>query len=161
MQARLATPDDLSALVANETGRTKGLSASYLELQEQGDFYVIVGLIGDEIQGRVILDVRPIDGVLVPELKLLWVVPSARRQGLGVVLTSFLEDLAADLGYDEIFLGVNPENPAAIPLYISLDYTPTGEHRNAVNLSVADADQGDASGDEPMEAIYRKSLRIR
>ena len=58
-----------------------------------------------------------------------------------------------------IFLGVNPDNPAAIPLYISLDYTPTGEHRNAVNLSVIDGEQG--PGVDPVEAIYRKSLRLR
>lgn len=159
VRARLATPADLAALVATETTRTQGLSESYLDLQEQGDFYVIVGLIDDEIQGRAILDVRHTNGVLVPELKLLWVVPDARRKGLGAVITSYLEGLAAELGYDEIFLGVNPDDPAAIPLYISLDYTPTGEHRSAVNLSVIDSDS--LAGDDPIEAVYRKSLLIR
>lgn len=159
VQARVATPDDLDALVANETERTEGLSASYLALQEQGDFFVIVGLIDDEIQGRAILDLRPSEGVLVPELKLLWVVPEARRRGLGAVMTSYLESVAAGLGYTEIFLGVNPEDPAAIPLYISLDFTPTGQHRSAVNLSVIDSDA--RIGDDPIEAIYRKSLLIR
>ncbi|MFV0451350.1 MAG: GNAT family N-acetyltransferase [Propioniciclava sp.] len=157
-RARLATAEDLDALVAIETARTQGLSRTYLDLQEQGDFSVIVGLLDDAIAGRVILDLRPIDGVLVPELKLLWVAKEARRQGLGAVMTGYLEDLAVDLGYDEIFLGVNPDDPAAIPLYISMDYTPTGEHRNPVNVSVVDADQTENGA---MEAIYRKSLRIR
>lgn len=155
VEARLATRDDLAGLEAIETERTDGLSASYLKLQDQGDFYVIVGLVDGELMGRAILDTRTTNE-LVPELKLLWVVPSARRQGLGVAITSYLENVAAELGYDEIFLGVSPDNPAAIPLYISLDYTPTGEHRKAVNVSVVDADLASAT-----EAIYRKSLRLR
>lgn len=157
--ARLATADDLDALVALETARTEGLSQSYLTLQEQGDFYVIVGLLDDAIQGRVILDMRPVEDTIVPELKLLWVVPEARRLGLGYALTSYLESIAAQFGYNEVFLGVNPDDPAAIPLYISLDYAPTGEHRQAINLSVIDSEA--SLGDNPMEAIYRKSLRVR
>lgn len=158
VSARLATQEDLAVLQANETSRTAGLSKSYLALQEEGDFYVVVGLLDGEVRGRVILDCRP-DHALVPEMKLLWVFPDARRQGLGAVMTGYLENLAASLGFDEIFLGVTPDNPGAIPLYINLDYTPTGEHRSAVNLSVID---GEGAGTEdPIEAIYRKSLRIR
>lgn len=155
---RLATPEDRQALEANETTKTTGLSARYLDLQEEGDFYVVVGLLDGEILGRVILDCRP-DNELIPEMKLLWVVPDARRQGLGGALTSYLEKLASELGHDEIFLGVTPDNPAAIPLYISLDYTPTGAHRSALNLSVIDGENGRT--DEPTEAIYRKSLKLR
>ncbi len=74
-------------------------------------------------------------------------------------MTSFMEEKAAGLGFTEIFLGVTPDNPAAIPLYIGLDYTPTGEHRRAVNLEVLELDGGHLlSDDEPTEAIYRKSL---
>lgn len=155
---RLATAEDREALEANETTKTTGLTARYLEMQDEGDFYVVVGLLDDEIRGRVILDCRH-SNELAPEMKLLWVVPDARRQGLGVALTSYLEKLAAELGHDAIFLGVTPDNPAAIPLYISLDYTPTGAHRSAVNLSVIDGENGGT--DEPTEAIYRKSLKLR
>lgn len=160
VETRLATADDLPALEANETAKTKGLSASYLELQAQGDFYVVVGLIDGEIAGRVILDCREVDdSSLVPEMKLLWVYPQARRRGLGAAMTQHLEELARELGYDEVFLGVTPDNPAAIPLYIGLDYTPTGEHRSAINMSVID---GEGVGtDDPIEAVYRKSLRLR
>lgn len=158
VEARLATAEDLPVLEANETDATRGLSKQYLEEQEKGDFYVVVGLLNDEVKGRVILDCRP-DTVFIPEMKLLWVFPKARRQGLGAVMTTELERLAASLGYEEIFLGVTPDNPAAIPMYIGLEYTPTGDHRSAVNVSVIDPDM--PLGDEPTEAIYRKSLKLR
>lgn len=160
VEARLATSEDLPALEANETEKTKGLSSSYLEEQGKGDYYVVVGLVDGEIAGRVILDCRPDNGTpLVPEMKLLWVFPQARRLGLGSAMTQHLEELARELGYDEIFLGVTPDNPAAIPMYVTLGYTPTGDHRSAINLSVID---GEGVGTEdPTEAIYRKSLRIR
>ena len=160
IETRLATVEDLAALEANETAKTKGLSASYLEEQAKGDYYVVVGLIDGEIAGRVILDCRDDDGTpLVPEMKLLWVFPRGRRQGLGAALTNHLEELAKELGYDEVFLGVTPDNPAAIPLYIGLGYTPTGDHRSAINMSVID---GEGLGtDDPIEAIYRKSLTLR
>ena len=158
--ARLATRDDLPSLEALETARTRGLSATYLDAQDRGEFYVVVGLLQDDIVGRVILDVRDDPAVLTPEMKLLWVVPTARRQGLGAAMTHHLEAVARTLGYEEIFLGVSADNnPAAIPLYISLDYTPTGDHRSAINLSVIDADA--PVGDDPTEAIFRKSLRVR
>lgn len=156
VEARLATSEDLPALVANETSRTKGLSAEYLAQQEQGDFYVVVGLIDGEVGGRAILDCRDDGSTLVPEMKLLWVFPHARRKGLGLAMTSALEDVARSLGHREVFLGVSPENPAAIPLYIELGYAPTGEHRTAVNVSVLDID-----AEPPMEAIFQKSLVVR
>jgi len=156
IEARIATADDLPALIANETSRTKGLSAEYLALQGQGEFYVVVGLIDGEVGGRALLDCRDDGTNLVPEMKVLWVFPNARRKGLGLAMTAALEDLARDLGYREIFLGVSPENPAAIPLYIELGYAPTGEHRQAVNVSVLVTE-----AEPPMEAIFQKSLVVR
>lgn len=160
--ARLATRDDLPALEANETEKTRGLSVTYLDEQDKGDFYLVVGTLGDEIAGRVILDCRDDESVLTPEMKLLWVFPQARRKGLGAAMTQELERLARGLDYDEIFLGVSADNnPAAIPLYVSLGYTPTGDHRNAVNLSVIDGSQDETHAADPTEAIFRKSLRVR
>ena len=157
--ARLATRDDLPALEANETEKTRGLSVTYLDEQDKGDFYLVVGTLGGEVAGRVILDCRDDAAVLTPEMKLLWVFPQARRMGLGARLTQHLEELARELGYEEVFLGVTPDNPAAIPLYIGLGYTPTGDHRSALNMSVID---GEGEGtDDPIEAIYRKSLLMR
>lgn len=161
IETRLATAEDLPALEANETSATEGLSATYLQEQEEGGLYVVVGLIDGEIAGRVLLDTRAEDeDTLVPEMKLLWVYPAGRRQGLGAAMTAHLEELAKELGYDEVFLGVTPDNPAAIPLYIGLGYTPTGEHRNALNVSVIQGET-DINAEDPIEAIFRKSLLVR
>ena len=73
-------------------------------------------------------------------------------------LTRFLEDQAIDLGFDEIFLRVDPQNEAAIPMYISLDYTPTGDHK-LTTYNYVDG-LGNTHAREEMDAIYRKSLRL-
>jgi len=58
-----------------------------------------------------------------------------------------------------VFLRVNPDNEAAIPMYIGLDYTPTGDHALTTYEAV------DAGGavytTEQTDAIYRKSLMTR
>ncbi len=151
---RLATSDDLDALTARESAAIKGSAAESLALQEAGDYFFVLGLLDGTVGGRLVLDCRP-DNDLLPETKLLWVYPEARRRGLAAAMTAFAEQRALDLGYDEMFLGVNPDNPAAIPLYIGLEYTPTGDHREALNTSVEDAGARSAT-----EAIYRKSLTL-
>lgn len=159
VSVRLATDADLEILEAREGEAARGSSREALQRQKDGDFFLVVGLLDEQIAGRVILDCSA-ENELRPEMKLLWVYPEARRRGLGASMTSFMEDLAASMGFDEIFLGVTPDNPAAIPLYIGLDYTPTGEHRSAVNLAVIEP-EAIVPDDEPTEAIFRKSLRIR
>ena len=160
ISVRFATEDDLPVLSAKESEAAKGNAARNLELQAQGDYFLVVGLVNGEIGGNVVLDCRT-GNELRPEMKNLWVYPDARRQGLGAAMTSFMEEKAAGLGFTEIFLGVTPDNPAAIPMYIGLDYTPTGEHRNAANLAVLELDGDQIINDGPTEAIYRKSLLIR
>ena len=82
----------------------------------------------------------------------------SRRQGAARALTRFLERQAIDLGFDEIFLRVDPQNVAAIPMYISLDYTPTGDHKLTTYQYVDGL--GNTHSREEMDAIYRKSLRL-
>lgn len=158
---RLATAADLPALADRESDAARGNAAEHVQLAEAGDYFLAMAFLGDEPAGHAALDVRE-ENELRPEVKSLYVYPSARRRGVGAAISRFLEDMAAELGFDEIFLGVTPDNPAAIPLYIGLDYTPTGEHRSAVNLAVLrlDGDQIITSDDEPTEAIFRKSLRL-
>lgn len=157
---RLAEASDLPALADRESPAAQGNAATHLALVEAGDYFFAMAYIGDEPAGHAALDARP-DNELRPEVKSLYVYPHARRKGVGAAISRFLEAKAAELGYDEIFLGVTPDNPAAIPMYIGLDYTPTGEHRRAVNLEVLELDGGHLlSDDEPTEAIYRKSLRL-
>lgn len=121
----------------------------HLALAGAGDYFLVGAFSGHDILGYVVLDCRA-DTELRPEMTSLWVVPAHRRKGLGVRLTRFIEDIAARDGYSSVQLGVDPDDPAAIPMYIGLDYTPTGDHRTVV----------DPDGAEQHEAIYRKSLTI-
>lgn len=161
VSVRLATPEDLPALAERESAAARGNAAEHLALAASGDYFLAIAFLADDPAGHAALDIRQ-DNELRPEVKSLYVYPSARRRGVGAAISRFLEDKAAELGFDEIFLGVTPDNPAAIPMYIGLDYTPTGEHRSAVNLEVLrlDGDQVITTDDEPTEAIYRKSLRL-
>jgi ribosomal protein S18 acetylase RimI-like enzyme len=104
-----------------------------------------------------VLDCRP-GNPLLPELKSLWVFPHARRQGAARALTRFLEGQAIELGHQETFLRVDPQNEAAIPMYISLDYSPTGDHM-VTRYTYVDG-LGKSHEREELDAIYRKSLRL-
>ena len=59
----------------------------------------------------------------------------------------------------EVFLRVDPDNAAAIPMYIGLDYTPTGDHVLTTYETVNSA--GERSTTEQRDAVYRKSLLAR
>lgn len=161
VSVRLATDADLAALEARESEGFKGHSRKSLESQKAGHYYFALGLVGDDIAGHAALDCDP-ENALCPELRNMWVYPEHRRKGVGAAMSSFLEELAADQGFEAIYLGVTPDNPAAIPLYIGLDYTPTGEHRDAANLMVLrpDGDFLEVEENYPAEAIYRKSLKL-
>jgi ribosomal protein S18 acetylase RimI-like enzyme len=87
------------------------------------------------------------------------VYPEARRRGAGRALTRFLEARAAELGFVEVFLRVDPDNVAAIPMYIGLDYSPTGDH--VVTTYESMDDQGQEVSTEQTDAVYRKSLLTR
>ncbi len=146
VEVRPCTPADLPLLTAREPGATR--APQYLDLAAHGDFFFVAAFAPDAVAGYVALDCRP-GAELAPEMRTLWVYPEFRRQGLGVRLTRAIEDIAAAQGHAEVKLGVDPENPAAIPMYIGLDYTPTGDHRTVVE-----------DGVEVREAIFRKSLTI-
>lgn len=154
----LCTPEDLPALQAREIHPTARIASAHYERQVAGDYYYAVATRGGVPLGTSVLDCGP-DRPLCPELKSLWIYPEFRRQGAARALTTFLESQAAALGFVEVFLRVNPDNEAAIPMYIGLDYTPTGEHALTTYESV-DAD-GAHQSTEQVDAIYRKSLLIR
>ena len=149
VDVRQCTPADLPLLQAREVRPGSRFAERNLERAASGDYFFVGAFSPDDVLGYVVLDCRP-DADLRPEMQGLWVYPAYRRQGLGVELTRFIEGIAAEQGFDSVLLGVDPDNPAAIPMYIGLDYTPTGDHRTVV----------DDEGAEQHEAIYRKSLRI-
>ena len=154
---RLCTTDDLDALGRREPHPNARYAEGHFERQQQGEYFFAIAVRGDVQLGTSVLDCRE-DNLLQPELKSLWVYPESRRQGAARALTRFLEQQAIDLGFDEIFLRVDPQNAAAIPMYISLDYTPTGDHR-LTTYEYVDA-LGNTHSREEMDAIYRKSLRL-
>lgn len=154
---RLCTADDLEALGRREPHPNAHYAQGHFERQQQGDYYFAIAVRGEDQLGTSVLDCRE-DNLLQPELKSLWVYPESRRQGAARKLTRFLEQQAIDLGFDEIFLRVDPQNAAAIPMYISLDYTPTGDHKLTTYQYVDGL--GNTHAREEMDAIYRKSLRL-
>ena len=155
---RLCTAEDLPALHAKEPHPAARIAQRHLERQAAGDYLYAVAFRDGDPLGTSVLDCAA-DNRLCPELKNLWVYPEARRQGAARALTTFLEEQASSLGFVEVFLRVNPDNEAAIPMYIGLDYTPTGDHEMTRYEAV------DASGaiqvEEQLDAVYRKSLLVR
>ena len=155
---RLCTAEDLSALHGKEPHPAARIAQRHFDRQEAGDYFFALALSGAEPLGTSVLDCNP-KNKLCPELKNLWVYPEARRQGAARALTRFLEAQAAGLGFVEVFLRVNPDNEAAIPMYIGLEYTPTGDH------AMTPYETFDAAGAsqiyEQLDAVYRKSLLVR
>lgn len=149
---RLVRSDDLPALRTLEE-RTEGFVCDrrFDDAITAESFYYIA-IRADDPLGTVVLDLRP--GPLMPELRNMYVYQHARRQGIGRLLDLHVEKVARDLGYEEIFLGVDPDNYKAIPLYLSLGYEPTGNHR-----IVADEAPEGLPGEVFHDAVYRKRLR--
>lgn len=151
---RQVTEADLPALTALEQHPEARVTERRLAEQAEGGNSYFIAVVGDRPLGTAVLDLR--DPQMLPELRDMYVYPAARRQGVGQALTAHIEAQARGLGYEEIFLGVDPDNFEAIPLYISLGYEPTGNHRIL--------ESGDDEGDNPTriyhDAIYRKGLRF-
>jgi len=64
------------------------------------------------------------DDASAAEIKRMYVVRAARRQGLSRVLLAELERTAAAAGLTRLVLNTGPEQPAAIALYESVGYRP-------------------------------------
>lgn len=155
---RLCRAEDLPALHARELHPSARVAQKHFDRQAGGNYFFAVAWRGEEPLGSGVLECDP-DRDLCPELKNLWVYPESRRRGAARALTTFLEQQAADLGFVEVFLKVNPENEAAIPMYIGLDYSPTGDHA-VTTYEWVDAD-GVTHDTAQRDAIYRKSLLTR
>lgn len=147
---------DLPALHAHEVNPEANVYAEHVAKQKAGEYVWAAAWRGDEPLGTVVLDWHEQD--FQPELKRLWVYPSGRRQGVGRALTTWVENYARELGFREVFLAVSLDNEAAIPLYVSLDYSPTGKQRRQEYHYI------DAAGEEhdvdEVAAVFRKSLMI-
>ena len=154
---RPATAADLDALRANQFRPELGLVDQHFEAQERGSLILAVAFNGDEPVGTAVLDLNA--DSMTPELRNMYVYPHARRLGAGRALSRYLEEEARARGFSAVYLAVDPNNERAVPLYISLEYYPTGEH-----LFVDEPEVPQVEGDaEPSQhyAIYQKSLTVR
>lgn len=157
LKVRLCEESDLPSLRAREALPEARLADQHFAQQNQGEYFFAVAFRDDLPMGSVVLDCRT--GPLQPEMKNLWVNPDARRQGVGSALVTFIEDLGEAQKFEEIFFGIDPENPSAIPMYLELGYAPTGQHRDVAYVSVEP--DGTTVERPQTESIYRKSLRYR
>lgn len=158
LNVRLCVAEDLPVLQALEAHPEARVAQRHFERQQAGEYFYAIAFRGEVPLGTCVLNTDP-ENPLYPELMNLWVYPQHRRQGAAKALTRYFEEMAREAGHVEIFLRVDPENEAAIPMYISLDYTPTGNHM-VTEHEVVDG-SGTLTSAEAVEAVYRKSLLIR
>lgn len=147
---------DLEYLRAHQARADLNLVDEHFKAQEAGDLIFVLALEDETPLGTAILDYSSEE--LRPELRNMWVFPAARRRGAGRALTEWVEKEAREAGYEAVYLAVDPNNEKAVPLYVSLEYHPTGEHLFVEDPEVVQVEDGEAS---THYAIYMKSLTAR
>ena len=153
---RIATEDDLS-IIRQHLGQTDPrLVDEHFRLQREGLMFFAVAFDDGELLGTALLDLNSEMG---PELRNMFVAPSARRRGAGRALSQWVEQKAREAGHTAVFLAVDPNNEKAVPLYVSLEYHPTGEHLFVPTPEVEQVP--DPSRASSHYAIYKKSLTAR
>ncbi|MEO7587593.1 MAG: GNAT family N-acetyltransferase [Arachnia sp.] len=153
---RTATEDDLPAIRQHLGQTDPRLVDEHLRLQHEGLMFFAVALDDDEIVGTALLD---LNSEMAPELRNMFVATSARRRGAGRALSEWVEQKAREAGHTAVFLAVDPNNEKAVPLYVSLEYHPTGEH---LFVEAPEVEQvPDPSRASSHYAIYKKSLTAR
>lgn len=152
VEVRRVTEADLAALREYEV--RPDLVDEHFQEQERGSLIFGLALEDNHPLGTALLDLSP--EALVPELRNMYVFPHARRRGAGRALSTWIEDQARQLGHTAVFLAVDPNNERAIPLYVSLEYHPTGEHLLVEQPEVPQVDEDRQRSSH--YAIYKKSL---
>lgn len=153
---RTATEDDLPEIRQHLGQTDPRLVEEHFRLQREGLMFFAVALDGEELLGTALLD---LDSEMSPELRNMFVAPTARRRGAGRALSQWVEQKARELGHTAVFLAVDPNNEKAVPLYVSLEYHPTGEHLLVAEPEVEQVP--DPSRASSHYAIYKKSLTAR
>lgn len=156
ISVRRVTADDIEVLRTLQARPELGLVDKHFEAQNAGSLIFAVAFNDSTPVGTALLDLAGDE--LVPELRNMYVYPSARRLGAGRALSTFIESEARTAGYTAVYLAVDPNNEKAVPLYISLEYHPTGEH-----IFVEDPEVQQVEGGTPSRhyAVYKKSLTAR
>lgn len=157
IHVRPVTESDLPRLREHQHRPELGLVDHHFEGQASGALIFAAAFDGEVPLGTAILDLRAED--VTPELRNMFVYPTARRRGAGRALSTYLEAEARRLGYDSVYLAVDPNNVKAIPLYVSLEYHPTGEHLFVDDPEVTQVEDGVEASKH--YAVYKKSLTVR
>lgn len=148
---------DMEYLRSNQARPDLELVDQHFERQEAGDLIFAIALEDDQPLGTAVLDFTSED--LRPELRNMWVYPEARRKGAGRALSRWLEDEARAAEYEAVYLAVDPNNEKAVPLYVSLEYHPTGDHLFVEEPEVEQVEEDEEASSH--HAIYKKSLTAR
>ena len=124
---RDANAADLDALVGIRN--TPDIFTKYFREAEEIGTRFLVYVQDNRIMGFGRLKLRqPIRGLTRksrPTVSDLYVAPNSRSRGIGSALIAIMEEMAVDLGYARIYMGVDPiENPRALALYKRLGYIP-------------------------------------
>lgn len=151
---RIVEEADLPRLREVQARPELNLVDEHFKAQSAGELIFAVALEGDEPLGTALLDLDA--GTWTPELRNMYVYPSARRRGAGRALSKWIEQQAAERGFKSVYLAVDPNNEKAIPLYVQLEYHPTGEHVFVDDPEVEQTDAGVAPAKH--YAVYKKSL---
>ena len=154
---RIVEEADLPSLREVQARPELNLVDEHFKAQSAGELIFAVALEGDEPLGTALLDLDA--GTWTPELRNMYVYPSARRRGVGRALSKWIEQQAAERGFKSVYLAVDPNNEKAIPLYVQLEYHPTGEHVFVDDPEVEQTDEGVAPAKH--YAVYKKSLTAR
>ena len=154
---RRVEADDLDQLRLHQSRPELGLVDKHFAAMSEGRLIFAVALDGAAALGTALLDFE--SGDLTPELRNMYVYPSARRLGAGRALSEFIEDEAKAAGYTAVYLAVDPNNEKAVPLYVSLEYHPTGEHIFVEDPEIPQVEEGIEHSKH--YAVYKKSLTVR
>lgn len=157
ISVRRASADDLEKLRAHQARPELNLVNKHFEAQESGSLIFAVAFNGDEPLGTALLDLASDE--YTPELRNMYVYPSARRMGAGRALSTFIEEQAKAAGFSAVYLAVDPNNEKAVPLYVSLEYHPTGEHLFVDDPEIQQVEDGVQASKH--YAVYKKSLTVR
>ncbi len=148
---------DLATLREQSPRPDLGLPEQHFEAQQAGNLIYAVAVEDDVLLGTAVLDLDA--DSMTPELRNMYVYPEARRKGAGRALSEYLEEEARSRGFEAVYLAVDPNNEKAVPLYVSLEYHPTGEHLFVDEPEVQQVDDETQASEH--YAIYKKSLTIR
>jgi ribosomal protein S18 acetylase RimI-like enzyme len=107
----------------------------YVELLAKPDTLLLLAREGDELVGYALAHVSPVEDTWIPdtwktgprigELESIGVVQERRGEGIGSALLDAVERELAELGVDDLILGVLPGNEGARRLYERRGFRPT------------------------------------